>query len=202
MGIEIESDVTQIASGVTDDKGQKLEPEEQPARRILGTHIDANYGQAIVGKGLRSSVMLYDTAQQFALEAKSECRLCKHWNKRLWKEVLDEAIASPDPLDQKMLFRMMGDLADSTNPQLQEMQANEEGEMDLYRGLRFFGACMIQTEMHHSPVFSHAVSTCQHILGPNGERVVDYFEPISHNADVQGASAYDRIMSMAQGRLK
>src|SRR5512136_2378121 len=84
------SDELRIGHGIPDDKGQPLEPEEQPVDRVLGTDVLVTLGSA-PGKGtpinrpMSGRVTVESTAGEMAAEFSEQCRLCTHWDQATFR---------------------------------------------------------------------------------------------------------------------
>lgn len=84
------TDEFRIGHGIPDDKGQPLEPEEQPVDHVLGTMLPVTLGNA-PGEGtpietpMRGRVTVESTAGEMAAELTEQCYLCAHWDPVLFR---------------------------------------------------------------------------------------------------------------------
>ncbi len=84
------TDELRIGHGVPDDKGQPLEPEEQPADRVLGVPVNVTLGHGPgegtpIDRPMPARVTVESTAGEMAAEFSEQCHLCAHWDQALFQ---------------------------------------------------------------------------------------------------------------------
>lgn len=197
-GFTIESDVLRVSVNTHHpETGEKLEPEEKPAQRILGTHAPVEHGQGPMAVGVGSmptQVIVEAPAIELAKGAREMCMGCKNFDNRAWFELFrakSSTISGREELEQLCEF-----LGFTNNG---EIFMDGEGEVDLAETLKNCGICHPLTEVLGEPLIVSPISSCPKTLA-DGRPFESCFEPASNEAEKRGTAVFDAVMRQAQGK--
>lgn len=200
MGIEIKSEHFEVLSEARDEKtDQKLEPEEQPARKVSAFDAPTEVGGQVVG-GINSAIMTYKTAVEFAQHLARQCRFCKHHDQKAWEVYLKKVIARGNQQDWRDLNKLRAILIETGNAEFYDMHIGDDGDFDVEHALWSYGCCRPLTEVWREAYFTHPFTSCPKIPGPNGEDCSNFFVPKDKKAP-EGTSLYDQILMNAAGKI-
>lgn len=190
--MEIRSDHLVIQHYDRDLEGNPVEPEQQPATRILGVDGPTSLGATPTGKELTTTVELSDTAGQFAQGFRSQCHLCRHFQPEAAQRVIQAWKAGT--LDQRhVLNQIRGALMETQNTRVQEQMINpQDGDTDVEHGLSLLGLCEVFTELTQDVLFVHPTGCC-----PEDQ---NYFVAKDIASEKYGSAKFDEIMRKAQGK--
>lgn len=191
------SDQFQIGRGARDEHDQKLEPEEQPVRRILTSDakMDAgDLGDAIEAQQGRSlSVPLSVTAEMIALDAiemlARQCHLCVHWRRDEFQR--EKKILEATAVGRRDLDVMRAQAIDCGADVPENVDLSEADPV-----LAIMGKCMALSDLARDSIYSHPQACCP-ANGPGGEPLPLLFKPRSERDEM---AVRDRILNAAQGR--
>lgn len=191
--MEIRSDTFLIQHHERDLNGDLVEPEQQPAVRLLEVDGPTHLGQNPTGQELPTTVALEDNAGQFAKGLRSQCFLCKHFKPELAAQVI-ETWKGGTIQQRAALNEIRAALMQTQNATVQARMENplDPSDIDVEQGLSHLGLCEIFSEITNDVMFVHATGAC-----PEGQ---DYFVAKDVASEKYGASKFDEIMRRAQGK--
>jgi len=187
--MDVKSDRLRIqGSRIDTETGQRLEPEEVPAERVL--EIPAPMQGHMTGEyfgELRASVNVQKTTGEFAQQVRHSCATCKHFDARAWHQLQSKWEVSKEGV--QMLNAVRAGIMDVNLARFQDMHLSPEGDTDLEHALSFLGVCHPHTEIRNDPFIVHPLSGC-----PEGP---DYWQPRDTDADRAASTGFDQIMQTA-----
>lgn len=189
--MKIHGDRFQIGHGARDEKDQRLEPEEQPVRRILETSGTVNVGTpeqgAPVGLSVPASVSAEMSAEDMEAVLATQCQFCANWDQAAWAK--ERHTINPIDLD-----RMRAQALDcAAGTVLTEQQKQSADPL-----LDCMGKCQALTELLGDDMYAHPQASCPEAT-PDGHALPILFRP-RDGAKKLRAHVRDRIMRAAQGR--
>lgn len=199
--MKIRQDLLRVRSNPYDDRGEKIEPEQQPAQRVLTTDAEVSMqGGAAVGT-LPTQIVYETTAGELARAMRHPCFSCKNFDARSWGRLYLRMTDPTAPLDQRQeLNAIRAALLTTRNAKLQNRHVSEkEGDMDPEHALSQLGICRPLTEIHGTPVIVHPLGGCPPEVctttEPNG-----LYDPKDTDADRMGSKTFDNVMKLATGK--
>lgn len=191
--MEIRSDTFIVQHFDQDLNGDPVEPEQQPATRILEVDGPTQLGPNQTGMELPTTVALQDNAGQFAHGLRSQCFLCKHFN----KDVAQATIAAwqrGSKEQRAALNEIRARLMETQNDTVQERMTNpQDGDIDVEQGLSMLGICEVFTEITRDALFVHPIGAC-----PEDQ---NFFVAKDIASEKYGSNKFDEIMRRAQGKI-
>ncbi len=186
-------DELQVVPLERDGEGEKLEPEERPARRLVT--LDAPVSGSIdgaTGQQMAATVSIEATAGEFAFGMRKMCLLCVHFDQRAW--IALKRSWELGGIDKQMaLNEIRAALLETQNAQIQDMQRDASGDTDVENALTaHHGICHALSEQAKDVIIVHQACVC-----PEG---FDGFKARNPEADKFGSAAFDSILRTAQGR--
>lgn len=198
--MKIKQDFFQVARGVRDERGDLLEPEQQPAVRVVTTDAPASgHGTGEHLGSMPAAIEVHDHAQSFAQRMRSLCATCVHFNNKAWQRLKQHWETTNE--GEQILNGMRAALMETGNVAMHDMMTAEDGDIDVEHGLSMCGVCEPQTEEFSalenepSPVIVYPLGCCP----PEKEFM---YTPVDTDHEKVGASAFDRIMFAAAGKPK
>lgn len=198
--LKIKADVLRIRNSALNAKGEKLEPEQQPAQRVLVTEFDASMQGGPKKGAIKGEVVYESTAGQLAAAIRNPCWSCSHFDKVAWKR-LHSAWGDPTaPIDsRKQLNGIRAALLETSNAQIIEKSQTQEGDMDVEHAMGLLGICRPLTEIDGNPVIVSPKGGCPDSVctpsQPDG-----FFRPKDRAVERSNASNYDTILNLARGK--
>lgn len=188
------TDELRIGHGIPDDKGQPLEPEEQPVDRVLGTDIAVTLGHGPgegtpIDRPLPGRVIVESTAGEMAAEFSEQCHLCAHWDQALFRA---ERVAY-DPREQD---RQRAIVLELSGPEALDLVLRGRADSILDAS---FGRCRALS--HYSPdgrLDTFARAYCPSVT-PDGYPIRKAFTP-RREARADATQIRDRILLTAEGK--
>src|SRR5262249_13358362 len=101
--MKIRREVFAVAAGVRDTKGDKGEPEQQPARivhegsRDTTRHVPGAGGKGVVGN-MRTLITHDGPAGEMAVDLAARCVRCKWFRRKAWQDLVAECDFPTAPL--------------------------------------------------------------------------------------------------------
>ena len=210
--MKIKRDVLQIASGAMAVDGTKLEPEQQPARRVVTVDAPVALGQGTHGQNVGSMPVQIVTESQNAgdlAEAMTHlCGNCKWFRNQEWIRDLKNADSPMAPMEQRRAINeIRGALLSTQNANLADMHTGQDGDLDVEAALHQLGYCKALYEFNKNrgesnedaTVLVHPLSCCPADIrkhNPPG----GFFVAKDNEAKRVGGKNKDRIMRQAQGK--
>lgn len=169
-----------IGHGARADDGTKLEPEEQPVRRVIATEAEAKHGDNVVG-AIRTNITADMTAIEAAAILSQPCHLCMHWRPDEWPAARRRLESTPEGLAD--LNRMRAALLGSGSAGL----ANGDEGFDVEHALAHgrIGVCKALSDLFRDDMLTEREATCPS-QGPNGETIPPLF--VAKRGDARRAS--------------
>jgi hypothetical protein len=199
--VKVLDDTLKIASGVRDDKGGKLEPEEQPTRREIAVPADLSLGNGPEGGQqvgqMRAIVSAEMSAVETAVMFASKCDACAYFRPRDWQSLYrrwnDPSYAEGFRTLNRMRGELLGrGLAELANP------GDPEAENVEWILVNAMGICGALTECVGEPVVVSCENACPATL-ENGAPFAA-FTPRDSEQKRASVGTYDAILRRAQGR--
>lgn len=186
--MEIKRDTLTVGGLIADERGDKVEPEQQPVVRVLdvATAVSGTSGETL--GALPGRIQQIQSAGVFAQDLRSKCVNCTHFDRRGFAAVRRKLTSTLDGLRQ--LNELRASLLESGNATIADLHEAEDGDRDVEGALSMMGLCRALGELARDDVAVHPLANC-----PEG---YDLFKPRDGAADKAGAAAYDHIMHLAQ----
>lgn len=187
--MEIKRDTLTVGGLILDERGDRVEPEQQPVVRTLDAQTvvsGSNGGRLGVLPGRIQSVQ---PAGVFADDLRRKCVGCAHFDRRGFAALRKKMTATLD--GHRQLNELRASLLESGNTDIADLHEAEDGDLDVEGALSTMGLCRAFGELVRDDVAVHPLANC-----PEGH---DFFKPRDNAADKAGAAAYDHIMRLAQG---
>lgn len=194
--MKIRGELLKIQASPYDEKGEKLEPEELPAERILltETRIKGSIDQELHDP-IRTSVNVQSTVGKFANGLRTMCAQCKHFDGEGWlkrKAILERSGAE----GTIFLNGMRSALIQQGLGPASGMHATPDEDIDLEHAISFMGYCKALCEHLKDEILVHPMSGCPKEVctpsQPNG-----FFENTNLDSQRIGDAAYDSVMNKA-----
>lgn len=190
--MEIKSERIEVVPLTRDEKGEKLEPEQAPARRLLDvsqsiTLVGADGEKRTTG-ALPMSISVELPALELAQGMSQPCFSCKHFDVPAWQDYRRARLATAEGRAE---FLAMGEEL------MRSAYADPEDVEDVMASM---GICRVLTEARNDAIMVHPASTCPDRLPHNGERFPRSYEPRTSDDARQSTLTFDTIMRSAQGR--
>lgn len=203
--LKIRSDVLKVARGpVFNTKGDKAEPEQQPAQRVMTVEGGAPVSGSRDAKQLGAipmQIVAETDAGTAALAMRSKCFLCKNFDTATWKKLrLFWGNSSDKELFEK-LNRVRMALLTTRNMEISRRSEGQDGDFDVEHAITQLGICQPLTELQGAAVIVSPISTCpDHVCSK--ERPTGLFTPKDREHEKMGSDAYDAIMKVALQQTK
>lgn len=185
-----------IAHGVRADDGTKLEPEEQPVRRVIATTADVKHGVNPTGAALRTSLTTEMNADEASRIMSEKCHLCAHWRPDEWPAVKRKLQSTPD--GQAMLNRIRGEMLAGGAAAFPGME-NGDDLADVEHALGSAGVCKALSDLFRDDMITMPDATCPE-TDPHGQPLPTLFVARRGDARRAATSTRDTILRTAQGR--
>ncbi len=209
--MKIRSDLLKISSGALNVKGEKLEPEEQLARREVTVDAPVKHGFGAQGTNvgvIPSKIITDQTAGQQAHAMRSLCGNCIHFRNREWLHDLKQADSPTSPIEKRRAVnKIRAAILQTQSPEVVKQAGGADGDIDVEHALRQLGYCMALFEFfkgagksnEEAVTLVHPASSCpadvRSVGNPDG-----FFQYASPEARKAADANFDRIMQTAQGK--
>jgi hypothetical protein len=210
--MKIRGDMLKISSGALNIKGEKLEPEEQLARREVTAEAVVKLG---VGPGNGRQVGVIPTkivTDQLAIEQAQSlltlCGNCVHFRNQEWVAHLSKADAPGAPIERKRAVNLIrAALMQTQSPAIADMSAGQDNDVDIEHALRLLGYCRalylhlrnLGKNDAEAITLVHPASTCPaDVKTPSQPE--GFFAFATPEAKKAANAAYDSVMRQAQGK--
>lgn len=190
--MKVNGETIQVVPLTHDEKGDKLEPEQAPARRLL----DVSDTISLTGPGgevqstavMPMSVSVEMPAGELALGLSQPCFSCKHFDAQAWLQYRRSRMATPE--GRAELQAMSEELVRSANADPEDVEMAMSG----------MGICRVLTEARNDAVIVYPVSTCPDTLPNSVTPFPRSYKPRTSDDARQSSATFDSIMRSAQGR--
>lgn len=195
--MEISDPKVEIASLPFDERGERIEPEAQPAKIVQSGNapMTVGFGETIGSLPMRIENHL--TAGALAATVRDPCGTCKYFARGAWTMIVKKLRSSYE--GRQRLNSIMAELLATENISVEEMHAGADGDFDTDHAVNSLGLCRILSEIHADDVIVHPLGVCppemRSALKPRGAYVAresDY--------EKSGAVAYDAVLRAAEGK--
>lgn len=194
--MKIDDQKLEIASLPFDEKGQKLEPEEQPAKIVQTGAAPIAHGGIETGSGLPITIENHLTAGALAATVRDPCGTCKHFNRTAWRSYVKRLSGSYE--GRQKLNAVMAELIMQRHMDFQEMHRSPvDGEFDTDHAVNSLAFCNVLTEVHAEEIVVHPLGVCPPEMR-SFERPRGSYEARDGDTEKAGAKAFDSVMRAAQ----
>ena len=199
--MEVKDDLIRVQASDYDESGNKLEPEEKPAERILP--VDAPVDMSMSGErvgSLRAAVTVQATAGEFAHALQNVCGGCRHFNNPRWRSFIRRAETSLSKEKLKALNGVRAALLEQGLANLDD-NSNPLDQRDIENVLGCLGVCNALTEIRGGDeLIVHPESRCpENVITPSMPN--GYFQSVSKDSRRITDRAYDMVMGYATGKV-
>lgn len=200
--LRIKADLLKVRSVPYDEGGQKVEPEQQPAARVMvlegGAPVNMSRTNENVGS-IPATIIAETTAGEVANTMRSKCFQCKHSNTAAWKKLRLLWGNSSDPETFQKLNRVRYALLTTQNPEIARRSEGMDGDFDAEHAISQLAICEPLSEINRDPVIVSPISTCpDEVCTKDNPRGL--FVPKDKEMERLGSAAFDQIMRMAEGK--
>lgn len=197
--MEIKGEKIEVVPLTRDEKGDKIEPEQAPARRLLDVsdRVTLTNNGTKTDQTLPISISVEMPAHELAIGMSQPCFSCRHFDQKAWYEYRRSREATVDGREE--MARYKAELVRSTNaaPTVDPVS----GDVDVEFALQSMGVCRPLTEACGEVTIVYPVSTCPANLPKTGEPFPRCYVPRTSDDARQSTATFDRIMRTAQGRI-
>lgn len=193
--LEIKDTKVEITSLPFNEKGQKLEPEEQPAKLTQSGSAPL----ALAGESAGSfpiSIEQHLSVGALAATIRDPCGTCKHFDRSAWLghvKFLRSTFAG-----KQMLNNIMAELIVTQNVSVQDLHRSPiDNDFDTDHAVNSMGVCHVLSEVHNDLVAVHPLGVCPTEMR-SMQRPRGMYEAINRDTDRAGSAAFDKIMAMAR----
>lgn len=208
--MKIRRDLFKVWRGMTDEKGQKLEPEAQTVQHIFqGTTPITVSTPGAVSQGVKGNIPLeivaHSAAHEIARSIFSLCANCRHFNRTAWLKMLSVADNPGSSVAEKHSVNMIRAEILMRMPEA-DSHVGSDNDYDVEHALKSMGMCGPLREYYKEKdgedpgiMGVWPSSSCpQEICSP--DRPHGLFKPKDLDSEKAGAQAYDRVMLTAAGK--
>lgn len=198
--MKIKADLLRVRSLPYDDKGNKIEPEQQPVQRIFKTESDAGLqGGPTVGK-IATDIIYETNVGAMAGAMRNPCFSCKHFDRRAWRQLLARWNDPLTPIAERQeLNGVRAALLGTKNAKIQEKHVSQEGDMDVEHALSTLGICHAFTELNSNVLIVYPTATCpETVCGPTQPN--GFYVAKDRDSEKMGSAVFDRVMRLATGK--
>lgn len=188
-----------VAHGVREDDGTKLEPEQQPVRRTIATEAEATHGDNVAG-GMTAAVTIDMDAAEAVDVLAHTCQRCANWRPEEWPSVRRQLAATKEGQDtlDRVRAQILG---------LVEIDEDDltQGSTIVEHVMATFGLCGALTEIEsaiskvYAPIITFPTATCPS-NDSAGRPLPPCFTPRAAEQRREVNAVRDSILSAAQGR--
>lgn len=198
--MKIKQDLLHITNQPVLDDGNKAEPEQQTASRVIITDADASASTGQALGQMNAQVVVSSTAGELARAMRGMCANCKFFDNPAFVSFLAKADHPGAPMHVRAgVNELRAALLQTYNAQLQSMHTGADGDMDVEHALKQLGFCRALTEMAKDDVVVHPLSSCPEETitesNPSG-----FFQARDRSSERAGDRAYDNVLKRAAGK--
>ena len=199
-GLVVKSEKLLISTLDRDERGQKLEPEERPAKLVLDVQgAPVRVGQSSTRAHIPMSISSEDIVSTFAGSVRNRCNQCVYWDQKAWLAFKRQIETGANFEHKQWLNRLRYDLdCKQRTPERAARFEAGDGDYDIEAALNSGGLCRVITEALNDPMMSMPDAGCPKELS-NGMEWEEQFRPKSVEADKRANQTFDTIMREASG---
>lgn len=201
--MKIKEDLLHITNAPETDDGNKAEPEQQTATRILVSESETttSQGEPLPG-GVPVQILVQSQAGVLANALRAQCGGCKHFDNAAFLTFARKADSPAAPLHlREGMNEVRGALLQTMNASVNAMHAGQDGDMDVEHALASLGFCHALTEINGGDdVIVHPLSCCPPEVKSDAQPL-GLFSPRDRTSELAGQRAYDNIMNKAAGKI-
>lgn len=200
--MDIKSEKLEVMPLKRDEKGDKVEPEQVPARRLLDVSDTISLGAPGSDKRsdrrMKMNVSIEMPAVDLALGMSRACFMCKNFDNKAFKAWMRKAATTVE--GQRDLNSIRAAIAGSSNAAIHARHSNAgDGDTDVEHAIQMLGICHPLTELAREPQIVYPISTCPANTRA-GEPFPNSFTPRTRDDERQSSATFDSIMRSAQGK--
>jgi hypothetical protein len=202
--LRIKSDLLKVRMLPHDDAGQKIEPEQQPAARVMtvdgGAPVNMRGNEKQIGQ-IPAQIIAETTALDAANAFRSKCFQCANFDQKAWAKLRLIWGNSSDPEIFKKLNGVRAFLLGCRNEEMMRRSIGRDEDFDVEHAIATqLGICQPLTEINGDGVIIvSAIGTCpDHVISPTNP--LGLFEPKDRDHEKIGSQNFDKIMMMAAGK--
>lgn len=181
-----------------DEAGNKIEPEQAPARRLLDVSDGITVNGVKTEQQLAMTVSVEMTAGELAVGLSEPCMSCKHFDPAAWKEYRRTLESSAD--GQRELNKMRWAIVGTGNAALQARHTGADGDTDVEHALSMLGVCHPLTDLLGDVTIVYPMATCPATLPQHPEPIQKCYTPKTSDDSRNRSKVFDSVMRAAQGR--
>lgn len=193
--MDIKDTKVEVTSLQFDERGQKLEPEEQPAKLTQSGSAPIALAGAPAG-AFPISIEQHLNAGALAATVRDPCGTCKHFDRSAWLNHV--RFLRSTYAGKQMLNNIMAELIVTQNVSVQDLHRSPiDGDFDTDHAVNSMGVCRVLSEVHNDLVAVHPLGVCpkemRSLQKPRG-----MYEAVDKDSERAGSAAFDKIMHMAR----
>src|SRR3990167_1588919 len=162
--MKIKSELLSIRRYPVMPDGTPVEPEQQPAARIIESEANANLRSGeTVGK-IPVRFIFETTAGEAANQVRRLCRGCKHFKRKAWNRYVEENDSPLAPMEAR---QVMNEIRFALQNQQSEEIVNmhtvdtpDGPDFDVEHALHSLGFCSVLSEIAKDQIVQHPLSSC------------------------------------------
>lgn len=196
--MDIKGEKIEVVPLTRDQNGERIEPEQAPARRLLDVsdRVKLTHNGEKTDATLPMSISVEMPAHELAMGMSQPCFSCRHFDQKAWYEYRRSREGTIDGRDE--MARYKAELIRTTNA-APTVDASGEN-VDVEFAMRSMGICRVLTEACREATIVYPVSTCPAALPKTGEAFPRAYVPRTSDDAKQSTATFDSIMRSAQGR--
>lgn len=197
--MKIKNDLLKIHSTAMDEDGRKLEPEAQPAARVISTEVGAAMQSGQKVGGIRAEIVVDTNVADLSAGVRRMCFGCKHFDNAAWVRSYKKLDRSTDMTKRQAINQIRAALLTTSNAALSDIHADGEGDIDTESALAAMGKCQALSENFNDDYIVHPLACCPDDVitaaMPQG-----FFQPRDRKMAAERSKAYDLLLRKAQGK--
>jgi hypothetical protein len=193
--MDIKDTKIEVASLPFNERGEKLEPEEQPAKLTQSGSAPVALAGTLTGS-MPISIEQHLSAGALAATVRDPCGTCKHFDRTAWHKHVRFLGSSYN--GKQMLNNIMAELIATQNVSVQDLHRSPiDNDFDTQHAVNSMGVCRVLSEVHNDLVAVHPLGVCPPEMRsapmPRG-----FYVPVDKDTERAGSAAFDKIMEMAR----
>lgn len=195
--MNIEEPKLVVAQLPCDERGEKVEPEEQPAKIVQDGSVPVGVNGNTTG-AMPISIEQHLTAGIAAATIRDPCGGCKHFDRAAWLQHVRAIRGSAS--GRAMLNNVMAELLVTDNVSVHDLHRSPaDGDFDTDHAINSLAVCRVLTESLNDLVAVHPLGVCPAELR-SAMRPRGFYTPRDIDTERAGSAAFDAIMRAAQGK--